>query len=333
MKRLCRRGLTLLMAAVMLFCAAVSGSAVRAPRPLGDADGDYALTVMDATRVQRWLAGFSRMNALDGFLADVNGNGRVDIIDATLIQRKLAGLSGFYDDGTGDGYFGYTIEDYRFYADYNSGKARVGAPVTFHAEALAVDSSLYGNPQDPMTYAFYVNDRLVQPRSEANELVYTFTAAGSYRIRVEMFNAFDMTRSATIAPYEVVEPYALDRPVIVSTLFKEDTHNCTGYSPLTLRCEGGEGPYRYMVTSVGRYDGYEKDGFFTEELIDENTPPVISTGYTVGEVYRLPRGLYSLKSPIPEDPAEAVITVYAKDSKGNISEPVTVVHRVEGRMG
>ncbi len=60
---------------------------------VGDADGDGAITIMDATAIQRLLAGFiedsDSMIALRG---DSDGNG-LDIMDATAIQRYLAELT------------------------------------------------------------------------------------------------------------------------------------------------------------------------------------------------------------------------------------------------
>ena len=62
----------------------------------GDADGDDELTILDATRIQRALAGFTVEDpegcALRG---DVSGNG-LDILDATFIQRWLAGFEDPY---------------------------------------------------------------------------------------------------------------------------------------------------------------------------------------------------------------------------------------------
>ena len=63
---------------------------------VGDADGDGAVTVLDATKVQRLLADYVLDE--DGMIAlrgDVNGDG-ISILDATFIQRFLAD----YDDGT-----------------------------------------------------------------------------------------------------------------------------------------------------------------------------------------------------------------------------------------
>ncbi len=61
---------------------------------LGDADSDGAVTVLDATAIQRNLASFETA-AFDEKAADVDGDGIISILDATYIQRWLAG----YEDG------------------------------------------------------------------------------------------------------------------------------------------------------------------------------------------------------------------------------------------
>ncbi|MBQ3285922.1 MAG: dockerin type I repeat-containing protein [Ruminococcus sp.] len=58
---------------------------------VGDADGDYSLTVMDATFVQRLTAGVgSDYNAVS---ADVDKNGEVNLRDALNILRYKAGVA------------------------------------------------------------------------------------------------------------------------------------------------------------------------------------------------------------------------------------------------
>ena len=59
---------------------------------MGDADGDKKVTIVDATRIQRVLAGLSQKTADYDTAADVDQDGKVTIIDATCIQRYLAGL-------------------------------------------------------------------------------------------------------------------------------------------------------------------------------------------------------------------------------------------------
>ena len=69
---------------------------------IGDADGDGELTILDATRIQRWLAELCDMDgseytgagSTDDRIksADADGDGTVTILDATNIQRRLAGM-------------------------------------------------------------------------------------------------------------------------------------------------------------------------------------------------------------------------------------------------
>ena len=58
----------------------------------GDADRDGAITILDATAIQRYLAGLCTEDQIDTAAAEVDGDGGVTILDATMIQRYLAGL-------------------------------------------------------------------------------------------------------------------------------------------------------------------------------------------------------------------------------------------------
>lgn len=60
---------------------------------IGDADKDGAVTIMDATIIQKWLAKLLSDDDIDLSVADTEGNGDVSITDCTMIQRFLAGLS------------------------------------------------------------------------------------------------------------------------------------------------------------------------------------------------------------------------------------------------
>ena len=58
---------------------------------LGDADGDNDVSILDATRIQRWLASYNDGNEEQVLLCgDTDRDGDVSILDATLIQRWLA---------------------------------------------------------------------------------------------------------------------------------------------------------------------------------------------------------------------------------------------------
>jgi len=58
---------------------------------VGDVDTNGDLTIVDAVRIQRHLAGIDA-GPFDKELADVNRDDTIDIVDAVLIQQTLAGL-------------------------------------------------------------------------------------------------------------------------------------------------------------------------------------------------------------------------------------------------
>ena len=67
--------------------------------PLGDADMDGDLTVLDATLIQRAIAKLCEFDSRDymmagdrynGYISDIDRDGERTVIDATLIQEKLA---------------------------------------------------------------------------------------------------------------------------------------------------------------------------------------------------------------------------------------------------
>lgn len=59
---------------------------------LGDADWDAEVTILDATTIQRFLAGLSVTEDFSDAAADADEDAEVTILDATAIQRYLAGL-------------------------------------------------------------------------------------------------------------------------------------------------------------------------------------------------------------------------------------------------
>lgn len=85
-----------ILTAVMLLLAMMlptSVSALETTEPLGDADGDGSLTILDATAIQRHLAGLSRLSDSAVQRSMVTGSSELTILDATAIQRRLANLT------------------------------------------------------------------------------------------------------------------------------------------------------------------------------------------------------------------------------------------------
>ena len=66
------------------------------PQPVestrGDADKDGQVTILDATRIQRFIAELDSEDKIDKAAADADKDGQVTILDATRIQRVLAEL-------------------------------------------------------------------------------------------------------------------------------------------------------------------------------------------------------------------------------------------------
>ena len=60
---------------------------------IGDVDLDGTVAILDATVIQRYLAGITEIDRIQQYLADTDGDGDLSILDATAIQRWLASLS------------------------------------------------------------------------------------------------------------------------------------------------------------------------------------------------------------------------------------------------
>lgn len=85
----------LALAMMLTVIAAFSAETVTGKR--GDADGDGYVSIMDATRIQRYLVGYHQEDAdwIEVF-GDVDGDGEAGILDVTAIQRWLAGFDNIY---------------------------------------------------------------------------------------------------------------------------------------------------------------------------------------------------------------------------------------------
>lgn len=59
---------------------------------LGDADGDFDVTIIDATMIQRYLANLINASTIKLGAADADKDSKISILDANKIQRILANL-------------------------------------------------------------------------------------------------------------------------------------------------------------------------------------------------------------------------------------------------
>lgn len=224
--------------------AVFSTAAVPAPIFPGNVDQEYVyvgsnITVKDVTLLQKYLAGLEELNKAQQYCAEVDGDGVITIKDATMIQKYIADIiKDFNADYAAD----YTRSDC-FYANFDSGKAMVGVPVTFTAEA-------YGG-EEPFTYEYKINGELVRERSEDNTFTCTFDEAGTYNIEVVMYNRFDTTCTEAME-YVVVEPYTSDTVILKALYHNKNTRWEQDYT-MTVTAEAfmGSGEYEYCFY----YDG------------------------------------------------------------------------------
>ncbi|MBQ3265698.1 MAG: hypothetical protein IJH07_07965 [Ruminococcus sp.] len=83
-----------------LFAVFLAGTVVAAAEiKLGDTDIDGDVTIIDATCIQRSLAGLAVSGEFSRQAADVDGSGDIEITDATFIQRWLAEIPTPYPIG------------------------------------------------------------------------------------------------------------------------------------------------------------------------------------------------------------------------------------------
>lgn len=67
-------------------------SATSSTRLIGDVNNDGAVSIEDATTVQKYLASIIDLDEKSYICADTDGNGAVSIEDATTVQKYLAGI-------------------------------------------------------------------------------------------------------------------------------------------------------------------------------------------------------------------------------------------------
>lgn len=86
-----KRVLSILLCTVLML-GAIFGASVTtdAAQVYGDVDGNGALDIIDATRIQRHLAGWKTLDEAAQQRGMVSGSDTLSLIDATLIQRRIA---------------------------------------------------------------------------------------------------------------------------------------------------------------------------------------------------------------------------------------------------
>ena len=243
----------------------------------GNVDWNSKVDVNDVTLLQNALAGSAEIDKSQYYAGDVNFNGVTNVEDVTLIQLHIAGKYEFERDSTN---LEHIIRN--FCADYDSGKAMTGTPVTFTA-------TMYSGVT-PFSYEFLINGEVVQQKSESNTFTYTFDESGSYDVSVRCYNAIDKCVEETLHKYTVVDAYESENPVIVGIHTDVDY---IGFAENTLTISAnaifGTAPYQYKFTLdngllVQDYSESADFAIDMESLYYEGTPLKIGEHTVLVEV-------------------------------------------------
>ncbi len=259
----------------------------------GDVDADFEVTVKDATLIQKSLASLAELSEAAAYWADVDNDSQVTVKDATMIQKHVAGLIDSFSKEQG-----YThVYRVSMYADFDSGKAMAGTPVTFTA--------LADGYMEPFSYEFLINDEVVAERSESNTFTYTFEEKGAYYITVRVYNPLNEVNESR-SLYEVVAPYESETPVVAALYYDKQffTGNYVQYMDMadtditvTAVAIMGSSEYEYC---------FMWDGEVIQDFSEDNQ--------------------YVIEELTSEDYGDHVITVYVRDKGAQeyVSESLTV---------
>ena len=195
---------------------------------IGDADLDGSVTILDATRIQRQLAGLFEADILENYLSDVDGDKNTTILDATCIQRRLAGIeNSFYKEKL----YPWKTSVTAVGMTANSNTVQVGTTVGF--SIVIPDHEIIDE------YEVYVDGILTLGRAKHRYFTYTFDREGDYRISVVSYDPFGGTDVYTL---EMTAVDGSEPPVITYAAYNKSTKE------LTVRASGGAAPYEYQYS-------------------------------------------------------------------------------------
>lgn len=296
--------LCMIIALVILasVCTVSIGATTPPAAYIGDVNDDGKVNIVDATIIQRVLAELEEETVYIRYLGDTDKDGFLTVADATKIQRRIAEIDKYY----GGDWYNYDMMVDDFYADYYSGVARVGEPVTFTMNSRA------GSPI--LSYKLYVNDECVATSETDNSLTYTFDKSGMYDVRMETVAMF-ATGERNLSNYVVIdkeENEELKFKTIYSTgkYWGTYAYNQDGMK-MYAEGIGGTAPYQYKFEFSRRLDGAIYDPWYTSEV------ELTVQDYSEQNYFELPKIVpeYSYGYPGAID---CKMNIYIKDVHGDI---------------
>ena len=302
--------LIFLCIALITGCMICADGAVRPRLQYGDADQDNEVTILDATKIQRYLVDIEKPDELALALSDADGDGEMSVLDATAIQRELADIPGtFCERYLYDYYIGeYTCHSTAEIRDKVAGAEQdicyVGVPVTFTTKIK------WG--AKPQYYRFSVNDEVVDEAEakgyDAQSFDHTFMEEGEYNVTTRVECQYGAVGNYT-RKVKVVSLTDKEKPIIMGAAFFDQSWMNSGKGRLTVTAIGGTEPYEYSYEVR-----YEADDDY-----DFDAPSGAIRGYDTGFIG---------KNEITIDDSSvytfATVRVKVRDKNGVESDPVIV---------
>ena len=223
-----KKYVSILLILLMLIPQATVSAAEEPCYLIGDADRDGEITILDATRIQRRLAGLAPSDRLADYLSDVDGDRSLSILDATCIQRRLASIDNRFHK---ENLIPWKAKITSVHTDVNSSTVQVGTTVTF--TVVEEEHEILSE------YEFYVDGIMISERTEHCVFQYTFEQEGSYRISVVSYDPFGGMDVYTVDMNALLRAQP---PAITSAVYNRSTKR------ITVRASGGTAPYEYQYT-------------------------------------------------------------------------------------
>lgn len=308
-------------------CTLLHTSAATPPMLYGDVDMNWEIDISDATKLQKSLAGLCELDYFETLVADYDHDGSISIFDATCIQKRIAKIEMPASYGGG---IPTDVHFYSIFADHRSGMAVAGEPVSF--------TPIVTGSGEVLTYEFLIDDIIVQPRSENSTLTYTFDNKGVYKIEVRAYNKWGFYREYTIF-HRVVNSIPDDQVAILALNYYEPGDGLHVFSNAT----GGSAPYQYCF-KIEKYDyNYDEIVDLDFEDISAFNDYIVRYGNNDWQIVTNENNHTYLYRDYSDDSdcfidmdmlyycGRYVVSVQAKDSDNNVSEPETIPYLNELR--
>ncbi|MBQ7132938.1 MAG: dockerin type I repeat-containing protein [Ruminococcus sp.] len=289
--------IALLLALVFLMSVATVSAFALDPKPYkyGDVSGDDAVTVGDATIIQRHLAKVVTLSDFRYSLADVNDDGNVNVVDATFIQQYVAKI---ITEIPREPIFVLSVVNISSVTrSVPDSRVVGGTEVSFTVHSTF---NLEPDVNSRLSYEYDLKSTTAPSikhfeATDSNVFTYTFPKAGIYVISVKAYDklydgydeayivyhvneSYPFDNDFVYVEYDDKRPeYALDRPVkpencdIEYEMMYSESHIMSGYSE---RLNTDRSGFACVIDTKEQYDNVFKvdsdkydDGFFKENSL------------------------------------------------------------------